>query len=814
MLASRNTDLESGAAHQPLTDPVCGMLVTPPFQHHTTHDGVLFGFCCAGCRNRFESDPIAFLSPEHGSTTVQDDPTARYICPMCEGVENIGPGICPSCGMALEPEMPALTRTCYVCPTHPQVQAENPGVCPQCGARLEASTVFPPEDTSEIEDMTRRFKVALALCVPLVFVSMGELIAPGALDWLGSAQTRSYVEFALAAPVVCWAGLAFFVRALASVRNASPNMFTLIGLGTGVAFAYSTVATFVPDLFPSAFRGEDGAVAVYFEAAAVIIGLVLLGQVLELKARSRTGAAIRSLLGLAATTARRIEGNGEEHEIVLDSVAVGDRLRVRPGEKIPVDGKVIEGSSAVDESMVTGESIPVEKGPMDGVIGATLNGTGALVIEAERVGAQSVLARIVQMVAAAQRTRAPIQRLADVVSGYFVPTVVFASMATFCLWAWLGPEPALAYGLINAVAVLIIACPCALGLATPMSIMTAMGRGAGVGVLFKDAQALEVLRNVDTLVFDKTGTLTQGRPTLEAVEVFAERDVLTVLGLVASLERASEHPLAGAIVEGAQTRGARLCSVEGFQASAGQGATGVVTGRRVVVGNAQLLAAEGIEVEAVAQERADVLRRTGHTVVLIGIDGVFAGLISVQDRIKAFAPEAIGALKRDGLRVIMLTGDNAVTAAVVARELALDEVISQVQPQEKADYIKRLQREGATVAMAGDGINDAPALASADVGIAMGTGTDVAMASADVTLVKGDLRGILRARALSEATMRNIRQNLFFAFAYNAIGVPIAAGALYPWLGVLLSPMLAAAAMSLSSVSVIGNALRLGRVKL
>jgi Cu+-exporting ATPase len=718
--------------------------------------------------------------------------------------------------MALEPaEVPApASRTEWTCPMHPEIVRDAPGSCPICGMALEPRTVSAEEEENpELIDMTRRFWVGAALTLPLVLLAMG-MYLPG--EWIASLMAggaRPWIELALATPVVLWGGWPFFVRGYHSIVHKSLNMFTLIGLGVGVAYAYSVVATVAPGIFPASFRGEEGHVGVYYEAAAVIVTLVLLGQVLELRARSRTGAAIRALLGLAPKTARRIEPDGTERDVPLDEVRPGDRLRVRPGEKVPVDGTVVEGRSSVDESMVTGEPIPVEKGSGDRVIGATVNGTGGLVMEAERVGADTLLARIVQMVAEAQRSRAPIQRLADVVAAWFVPAVIVVAIVTFVVWALAGIESAMAYALINAVAVLIIACPCALGLATPMSIMVAAGKGATAGVLFKNAEAIEKLREVDTLVVDKTGTLTVGRPELVTVASEPGTDESELLRLAAGLERASEHPLAAAIVAGAEARGLEIPAAEEFESVTGKGVTGRVDGRRVALGNRALLDQLGIDPGELAA-RAEQLRGEGQTVMFVAVDGRAAGLLGVADPIKETTPEAIEALHRAGVRIVMLTGDSRTTAEAVAGKLRIDEVIAEVLPEQKVDAVKGLQAEGRVVAMAGDGINDAPALARADVGIAMGTGTDVAMESAGVTLVKGDLTGIVRARRLSQATMRNIRQNLFFAFVYNALGVPIAAGVLYPFFGILLSPMIAAAAMSFSSVSVVANALRLRTVRL
>ena len=703
----------------------------------------------------------------------------------------------------------------WTCPMHPEIVRDGPGNCPICGMALEPMAPSLDEDAGESEElrsMTRRFWVGAALSVPLVLLVMSEMLPGPDLTKAFSARALAWLQLALASPVVLWGGWPFFARGWASLRTRL-NMFTLIALGTGAAYVYSTIATFWPGLFPASFRGPDGEVALYFEAAAVIVTLVLLGQVLELRARQRTGAAIRALLGLAPKTARRLRDDGSEEDVPLDEVQIGDRLRIRPGEKVPVDGVVEEGRSAVDESMLTGEPMPVEKSAGDRVVGATVNQTGGLVMRAERVGAETLLSQIVQMVAEAQRSRAPIQRLADQVAGWFVPAVLLISAATFAIWALLGPEPRLAHALVNAVAVLIIACPCALGLATPMSILVAAGKGASAGVLFKDAEAIEHLRRVDTLVVDKTGTLTEGRPRLVTVEPAEGVEIGTLLHRAASLERGSEHPLASAIIEGARARGAETSEAKDFEAHTGKGVTGRVDGQRVALGNRALLDALAIDPGPLA-DRADALRAEGQTVLFVALDGRIAGLLGVADPIKESTAAAIQALHADGVRIVMLTGDHRTTALAVARTLGIDDVVSDVLPEQKAQAVERLQREGHIVAMAGDGVNDAPALARADVGIAMGTGTDVAMESAGVTLVKGDLRGIARARKLSRATLRNIRQNLFFAFAYNALGVPIAAGVLYPSFGLLLSPMVAAAAMSFSSVSVIGNALRLRRLAL
>ena len=703
----------------------------------------------------------------------------------------------------------------WTCPMHPEILRAEPGSCPICGMALEPRHVTEDDDTGnpELAEMTRRFWLAAAFTLPLVVVAMGDLLPGEPISHMLSPRARTLLELGLATPVCLWSAWPFYVRFVQSLRNKSLNMWTLIGLGVSVAYGYSVIAALAPRIFPESFRGKDGEVAVYFEAAGMIVTLILLGQVLELRARGQTGAAIKKLLGLAAKTARRVRDDGSDEDIPLEHVHAGDRLRVRPGEKVPVDGVVLEGVSFVDESMVTGEPIPVEKRDGDQVIGATINGTGMLVMRAEKVGAETLLSRIVAMVAEAQRSRAPIQKLADVVSGYFVPVVIGAAVVTFAVWSVVGPEPRMAHALINAVAVLIIACPCALGLATPMSIMVATGKGASVGVLFKDAEAIEVMRKVDTLVVDKTGTLTAGRPTLVAVEVVPGFDASEVLSAAASLERGSEHPLAEAIVGGAHERSIPVPDAEFFESATGRGVVGRVAGQSVALGNRTLLEELGASAGKLA-DRADELRGEGQTVMFVVLDGRVAGILSVADRIKDNTPEAIAALHAEGMRVVMLTGDNRRTADAVAAELSIDEVIAEVLPEQKAQAIERLQEAGRVVAMAGDGINDAPALAQAHVGIAMGTGTDVAIESAGVTLVRGDLRGIVRARKLSRATMANIKQNLFFAFVYNSLGVPIAAGVLYPVFGLLLSPMIAAAAMSFSSVSVIANSLRLRRLEI
>ncbi|MFO1351206.1 MAG: heavy metal translocating P-type ATPase [Gammaproteobacteria bacterium] len=799
-------------------DPVCGMSVDPAGAPSLEHAGGRYYFCCNGCRDAFQADPARYLgnmAPAKPAHRDHHPHGAAYYCPMCAGAEQDAPGHCPQCGMTLESAIPvADAQAEYTCPMHPQIVRGEPGNCPICGMALELRTVTAThQENPELADMIRRFWLSVALGVPLLVIAMGHMLPGNPFAHGVAPSTLNGLQCALATPVVLWGGWPFFVRGWRSIVKRSPNMFTLIALGVAVAYLYSLVATLAPALFPSALRDAHGQVAVYFEAAAVIIALVWLGQVLELKARSRTGAAIRALLGLAPKSARRIKADTTEEDIALALVQPGDRLRVRPGEKVPVDGVVLEGASGVDESLITGEAMPVEKNPGDTVIGATVNGTGSLIIEARRVGADSLLTQIVQRVAEAQRSRAPLQRLADRVSAYFVPAVVTVAVLTFSAWAWWGPPPAMAYAIVNAVAVLIIACPCALGLATPMSIMVAMGRGARAGVLFRNAEALERLCEIDTLVIDKTGTLTEGKPRLVSVEAVAGMDEATLLGLAAGLERASEHPLAAAIVKEAEARGLTPNTAEKFQALPGKGVSGRVAGRRVALGSLALMRDRGINPGSLA-ERAEALRAQGQTVMLVAVDGNSAGLLGVADPIKASAAEALHALRAAGLRIVMLTGDSETTARAVAEQLAINEVIAGVLPDQKAAKIRELQAQGRRVAMAGDGVNDAPALAQAEVGIAMGTGADVALESAGVTLVKGDLNGLLRARALSRATVSNIWQNLFFAFVYNAIGIPIAAGVLYPLTGWLLSPMFAAAAMSFSSVSVITNALRLRRTAL
>jgi Cu+-exporting ATPase len=758
---------------------------------HVEYKGETYYFCSTHCVHKFREDPDRYLSKSVSPQMTQ---------------------IAPRSIQASEPQPAGKGE--YTCPMHPEVVRNGPGFCPICGMALEPRTAsLEADDNSELIDMKRRFWVSAALSLPLLLLAMSEMIPGDPVRTAIGLGLVNWISLALATPVVLWGGWPFFVRAWYSIVNLSLNMFTLIGLGVAVAYVFSLIATLFPWIFPHSFTDHSGNVPVYYEAAAVITTLVLLGQVLELKARSSTSAALKALLGLAPKTARRVSSDGTEHDVPLDHVMKGDHLRVRPGEKIPVDGVVLEGTSAVDESMVTGEPIPVEKVAGDRVIGATVNGTGSLVMQAERVGSETLLSQIVQMVAEAQRSRAPIQKLADVVSGYFVPAVILIAIVTFFVWAMIGPEPRLAYAIINAVSVLIIACPCALGLATPMSIMVATGKGAHAGVLFRNAEAIEVLREIDTLVVDKTGTLTEGRPKLITVEPATGFDEKTVLQLAASIERGSEHPLANAIVGGAEERGVSLVKAEAFESLTGKGVKGTVNGRLVALGNRALLDELGINAFEVA-ERAESYRAEGQTVMFVVVDGKAAGILGVADPVKESSADAIRQLHEQQIRIVMLTGDSRTTADAVAQRLGIDEVVAEVLPNQKAEIVKRFQSEGPRVAMAGDGINDAPALAQADVGIAMGTGTDVAMQSAGVTLVKGDLRGIVRAIALSRATMKNIKQNLFFAFVYNALGVPLAAGVLYPFVGLLLSPMIAAAAMSFSSVSVIANALRLRSVSL
>ena len=790
-------------AHLEIKDPVCGMTVRPESAAaQAVHGGKTWYFCSQGCQRKFAADPAAYATPD-GDVTAHPDHGAPPPAAPTAGEHRHGH---PESGHSHAAPVSDRAGRKWTCPMHPEIIRDESGSCPKCGMALEplSPSLDSDENNPEYDGMLLRFKVSAFLSLPLLVLAMGPMIIGGRHGFARSG----WVEFALATPVVLWGGLPFFQRFAASLVAKSPNMFTLIGLGVGVAYAYSLVALFAPGLFPPSFKGPHGQVGLYFEAAAVIVALVLLGQVLELKARSRTGAAIKALLGLAPKTARRVRGNGADEEVPLEQVQVGDMLRVRPGEKVPADGKVVEGASAVDESMMTGEPIPVGKQPGDAVIGATVNGRGSLIIRAEKVGTESLLARIVHLVSEAQRSRAPIQKLADTVSGYFVPAVVAAAILTFGAWAYWGPEPAYAYALINAISVLIIACPCALGLATPMSIMVASGKGATAGVLFRDASAIELLRRVEVLIVDKTGTLTEGKPRLTHVETAPGRTEAEVVRFAAALEQGSEHPLAEAVIGYAKEKGFAIPRAGAFESVTGKGIRGSVEGHQVVLGNATLIREAGGEPGALAA-KAEARRAQGETALFVMVDGRVAAILAVSDPIKSSAPEAIAALKRAGLRIVMLTGDNRRTAEAVAAKLGLDEVIADVLPEGKAEAVRKAQEGGRKVAMAGDGINDAPALAQADVGIAMGTGTDVAMQSAGVTLVKGDLNGIVRARRISEATVRNIRQNLVFAFGYNALGIPVAAGVLYPLTGTLLSPMLAAAAMSLSSVSVIANSLRL-----
>ena len=851
-------DLNTGKA----IDPVCGMTVHKHAFYKHTYEGKIYTFCNEDCLKDFIADPLKYIkkiedhlpldnqshaccnsdldninsscdtaeSSAHkcgDSDSINVTPTTvppsnmnstnhQYTCPMHPEVVQDHPGACPKCGMALEVMgLPIIgsSKEEYTCPMHPEVVQDHPGTCPKCGMALELRVTSADEDDSELKDMTRRLWISALLTIPIFISAMSAEFWPQLVDVLLSPKMRQWFELILATPVVLWGGWVFFIRGWQSVISRNLNMFTLIGLGIAVAWGYSVIATLLPEIFPVSVQLGNGRVPVYFEAAAVITTLVLLGQVLELRARSNTNAAIKMLLGLAPNTARVIQANGNEVDIPLENVMLGDALRIRPGEKVPVDGLVLEGSSNVDESMVTGEPVPVEKTVGSMLIGATVNGTGSLVMKTEKVGSDTLLSQIVRLVAEAQRSRAPIQKLVDVVSSYFVPAVVIIAIITFSVWGLWGPEPRLAYAVINAVAVLIIACPCALGLATPMSIMVGTGKGALQGVLFKNAESLEVMRKVDTLIVDKTGTLTEGKPRLMITQPIGEFVESECLKLAASLEQASEHPLAEAIVQGANDLNINLQPVTEFQSITGKGVIGHVENHIVHLGNRKLLEAFDIDVEDLP-EHADKLRQEGQIVMLLAIDGKAAGIIGVADPIKKTTPDAIKALHEEGLKVVMLTGDSQVTAIAVADKLHIDDVQAEVLPEEKAQVVKMLQAQQRTVAMAGDGINDAPALAQAHVGIAMGTGTDVAMESAGVTLVKGDLQGIVRARRLSRATMTNIRQNLFFAFIYNSLGVPVAAGVLYPFFGLLLSPMIAAAAMSFSSVSVILNALRLRSAKL
>jgi len=837
-------------------DPVCGMNVNPATaKHHAEYTGKTYYFCCGHCAEKFQAEPEKYLAEpkfsglvtlggpgkapaqvagEGARTTLEvrtqsstpmvqigatrpraNGPDQRtYVCPMCPEVRQSGPGPCPKCGMALEPESPlAATKIEYTCPMHPEIVRSGPGSCPICGMALEPRPVVAPEEENpELRDMSRRFWISLVLTIPLLAIATADMLPGMLMQHALPAGWLAWIELLLATPVLAWAGWPFFQRGWASVVNRSTNMFTLIAMGTGVAYMYSLVATLFPRIFPESFRGMDGKPPVYFEAAAAITTLVLLGQVLELRARSRTGAAIRSLLDLSPKTARLLHDEREE-DVPLEQVKPGDRLRVRPGEKIPVDGVVLEGNSSVDESMITGESLPVMKEPGGRVIGGTVNGTGSLIMRAEHVGSETLLAQIVRTVSQAQRSRAPIQRVADRVAAWFVPAVITIAVVTFVAWLLLGPQPRFAHALVNAVAVLIIACPCALGLATPVAIMVGTGRGATAGVLIKNAEALELLEKVDTLVVDKTGTLTEGKPKVLSVVSLGAIEQSELILLVASVEQGSEHPLGSAVVAAVKEQGTKLGEVRDFRYLPGKGVAGRVDGRAVVAGNEGFLRELGVVTQEL-HARAEGLRKAGQTAILVAVDGAPAGVLGIADPIKESTLQAIRELKAQGLRMVMLTGDNHATAEAVAHRLGIDELEAEVLPEKKAEVVARLQKEGRVVAVAGDGINDAPALAQADVGIAMGTGTDVAMETGGVTLVKGDLTGIVRARKLSQATMRNIRQNLFFAFVYNSVGVPIAAGVLYPFFGTLLSPILAAAAMSFSSVSVITNSLRLRKVEL
>ncbi|MDE3022927.1 MAG: heavy metal translocating P-type ATPase [Pseudomonadota bacterium] len=802
------------------TDPVCGMSVSADSPYQFLYQGHPYLFCSQGCLTRFQAAPQSYVPAHARKASSSPSRAEKHERAGGMGLVDLQTKPVPS-GKALRPEkerepekpvLPGSGRTEYTCPMHPEIMRNEPGHCPICGMTLEPRSTG-GEDNRELRDMSRRFWVSLVLALPVFMISMGDELFPHVLSRFLSVRILQGVEFLLATPVVLWAGWPIFERGWNSVLKRHLNMFSLIALGVGVAWGYSVVAMMLPEIFPAVMRSQAGRVPVYFEAAAMIMALVLLGQVMELRARSQTSQAIRMLLGLAPKMARVIGEDGSEKDIPLDEVKPGEVLRVRPGEKVPVDGVVVEGTSSLDESMVTGESIPVEKTAGSPLIGATVNGTGSLVMRAERVGSETLLARIVRMVSEAQRSRAPIQRLADVVSGYFVPSVIGVSLLTFMVWGLFGPEPRLAHALVNAVAVLIIACPCALGLATPMSIMVGTGRGAKAGVLVKNAEVLEVMEKVNTLVVDKTGTLTQGRPVLVSVETAGTHDKDELLRLGASLERASEHPLAEAIVKGAQQKSLPLAAVSDFRSYTGKGVTGTVEGHLVGLGNLRLFEALNIDMAGLLA-RADALRTKGQTVMMLSLDNQSAGLIGVADPVKDTSMAAIRALHEEGLQIIMLTGDNATTAQAVANQLGIDRIEAGLLPDGKATVVRTLQEQGYIVAMAGDGINDAPALAQAQVGIAMGTGTDVAMESAGVTLVKGDLGGIVRAVRLSRATMRNIRQNLFFAFVYNFLGIPVAAGVLYPFFGLLLSPIIAAAAMSFSSVSVMMNALRLNRLQL
>jgi Cu+-exporting ATPase len=810
-LAPQSPDRQIARSPEAVIDPVCGMTVDPArAAGKYAYNGKTYYFCNPRCEEKFKAAPESYLAPQSPNHQNAKSPdvvgAASYFCPMDPEVRQDHPGICPKCGMALDPEMPvSATRTEWTCPMHPEIVRDQPGSCPICGMALEPRTVSAAApDNPELRDMTRRFWISLAFTVPVLAIAMGHMVSSLAHAFPGWLLT--WGELALSTPVVLWCGWPFFQRAWTSVVNRHANMFTLIAMGVGVAYGYSIAATIAPGAFPADFY-DHGVINVYFEAAAVITTLVLMGQVLELRARGRTSAAIRALLDLSPKMARRIAADGSEHDVPLDQVQPGDRLRVRPGEKVPVDGVVLEGNSSIDESMITGESMPVEKAAGSRVVGATVNGTGSMVIRAERVGAETVLARIVRMVTEAQHSRAPIQKLADRVAAWFAPAVILISILTFLLWAIFGPQPRMAYALLNGVAVLIIACPCALGLATPISIMVGTGRGATAGVLIRNAEALERMEKVDTVVVDKTGTLTEGKPTVAGIAAASGWRDEDLLRFAASAEVASEHALAAAIVNEAKRRNLKLARVYGFTASAGKGVVAYIDGREVVAGTSAFLKERGVH-------PASDTRDSGATAVEIAVDGKYAGQISISDAIKASTPEALAQLKAEGVRVVMLTGDSQSTAARVAQILGISEFHAEVLPENKLEIVKQLQQQGRIVGMAGDGINDAPALAQADVGIAMGSGTDVAIESGGIVLLKGDLRGIVRARRLSRATMRNIRQNLFWAFAYNSLGVPLAAGILYPFFGVLLSPMIAAAAMSFSSFSVITNSLRLRNAKL
>ena len=824
----------AGELSETVIDPVCGMSVDAAGAAHShAHLGQIYYFCGAGCLAKFEADPARYLAPAVVDAAGPNDGAAAeagraadraaetwFSCPMDPEVRQLGPGVCPKCGMALDAELAADALhpiVEYTCPMHPEVVRDQPGSCPSCGMALEPRTVVPDAASPELEDMTRRFRRAALVGLPVFALAMGEMLLGERVQMAVGRTTSNWVQLACATPVVWWAGWPFFARAWASVVNRSPNMFTLIALGVGAAWLYSVAATVAPGLFPVGFRMGDG-VEPYFDTAVVIVVLVLLGQVLELRARGRTGAALRALLSLAPATARRVSGDPggaghREADVPLGAVAVGDLLRVRPGERVPVDGVVVEGASAVDESMISGEPLPVEKRPGARIVGATLNGTGTLLMRAERVGTETLLAQIVTMIGEAQRSRAPIQRLADRVASVFVPAVVAVAGLAFVAWSVWGPEPRLALALVSSVAVLVIACPCALGLATPMAVMVGTGRGAGVGVLIKNAEALETLERVDTLIVDKTGTLTEGRPEVATILAVEGVEEVELLRAAAALERGSEHPLAEAITRAADGRGLTVPPAADFQAEIGRGVRGTVAGEAVVLGTSALLGEVGVDTAPLA-DRADALRHEGQTVVFVAVGTKLAGLVGVADPVKATTPEAVRQLQAAGLRVVMVTGDNQVTADAVAARLGIGEVIAGVLPADKRRIVAERQAAGQVVAMAGDGINDAPALAEAAVGIAMGTGTDVAMESAGVTLVRGDLRAIVQARRLSRATMRNIRQNLFLAFVYNTVGVPVAAGLLYPVFGLLVSPIWASAAMTLSSLSVIANALRLRRAEL